>query len=334
MQGLKQLGYTVRPARMGDLEQVVALFNTCSKHALGVKRHDVNDVRTEWKTPNFHLETDTRLVFDGDDLVAYGEFWDVEEPHVKLHFWGRVRPDYCGRGIGTAIIEWAEDRAQKALPRAPEDAQITLSQGFTEKEVAAQSLLTAHNYTLVRHFYRMRIDFNGPIAEPTWPNGVEVRTFDPEEGLEQVVRAVCDAFQDHWGYVENSFEEELKSWRQWINDNKKFDPSLWFLAVEGDEIVGMSLCQQEGTENPELGLVDVLGVRRPWRRRGIARALLHHSFRELQERGQKGACLGVDATSLTGANQLYERAGMYLERRNDVLEKVLRPGVDLRRQTL
>ena len=334
MQGLKQLGYTVRPAGMDDLERAVVLFNTCSKQTLGVERHDANDLRTEWKTPNFDLETDTQLVFDGDDLVGYGEFWDIEDPHVKLRFWGRVRPDYCDRGIGTAIVEWAEGRAQKALPQAPADAQVTLSQAVSEKDDAAQALLNAHNYELVRHFRRMRIDFDGPIVEPAWPEGIDVRTFDPAEGLEPIVRSFRDAFQDHWGYVENSFEEELRSWQQWVNDNEKFDPSLWFLAVEGGEIVGMSLCQQKGTENPELGLVDVLGVRRPWRRRGIALALLHHSFRELRERGQKGACLGVDATSLTGANRLYEGAGMRLERRIDVLEKVLRPGVDLSRQTL
>ena len=334
MQSVRQARYTVRPAGRDDVEAAVALFNACSRHMFGRNQFNANDVRTEWGTPGFNLESDTRLVFHEDRLVGYVEFWNLTAPYVRPMFWGRVHPTHRGRGVGSALVNWAEARAQRSLALAPPEAQVTLGQGVWEQDQAAHALLRTHGYAVARRFLRMKTAFNGAIPEPAWPEGVTVRTFDPERDLEAVVRAVDDAFQDHWGHVPGPVEERLPLWRQWISGDAEFDPTLWFLAVEGDEIVGVSLCRQADSEDPDQGWVNTLGVRRPWRRRGIALALLHHSFRELRNRGRTGVGLGVDATSLTGADRVYARAGMWPERASLTMEKALRPGVDLRRTTL
>ena len=99
-----------------------------------------------------------------------------------------------------------------------------------------------------------------------------------------------------------------------------FDPSLWFLAVDGEETAGFAICHRRSGD-PETGSVRLLGVRRRWRRRGLGRALLLHAFAELRRHGFKRAGLGVDAESLTGAHKLYESAGMHVEARFDVYEK-------------
>jgi len=104
--------------------------------------------------------------------------------------------------------------------------------------------------------------------------------------------------------------------------------------VEGDQIAGMSLCSPKMTEDPDMGWVNVLGVRRPWRRRGLALALLHHTFGEFYRRGKARVGLGVDASSLTGALDLYKKAGMHPVRQYANFEKELRPGVDLSTQIL
>jgi mycothiol synthase len=75
--------------------------------------------------------------------------------------------------------------------------------------------------------------------------------------------------------------------------------------------------------DPTYGWVGILGVRPPWRRRGIALALLLHSFAVFRERGCTRVGLGVDAESTTGALELYERAGMHVHRCQDTLEKLL-----------
>lgn len=183
---------------------------------------------------------------------------------------------------------------------------------------------------------RVHPEFEGQgIGKHSWPENIKIRTFADLKGdLRQVYRAVDDAFRDHWGYVEQPEDETLKRWQHFIENNKEYDPSLWFLAMDGDEIAGLSLCKPHMTDDPQMGWVNTLGVRRPWRRQGLAMALLHHTFAEFQERGQQRVGLGVDAGSLTGATRLYEKAGMHVEREYLDFTKLLRPGKDISRQTL
>ena len=108
-----------------------------------------------------------------------------------------------------------------------------------------------------------------------------------------------------------------------------YDPSLWFVAVDGDEIAGVSLCRPHWTEDLQMGWINTLGVRRPWRRQGLGQALLHASFNAFYQRGTLKVGLGVDASSLTGATRLYEKAGMLVFRQNNQFEKEMRPGIEL-----
>ncbi len=328
-------GFGIRPANMGDLEKAVSLFNTCSLDLLGVKQHDAHEQAVEWKTPSFNLDTDTQVVVsNAGELVGYAEVWDTREPHVNVHSWGRVHPDYRGLGLGVSLLEWEEKRARLALGKAPAGARITVSQSINSKDKQAQNLFSIHGYKLVRHFYRMEICLDGWGFVPRWPDGISVRAFDPLRDLKATIMAKDDAFQDHWGTVKTPLEQQVAFWDHWITSDGDFDPSLWFLATEGEEIAGMALCWPKDTEDPEMGWVDILGVRRPWRCRGLAVALLHHLFSEFAKRGRKRVGLGVDATSLTGANRVYEKAGMRSTRQSDLYEKELRAGIDLRRQTL
>jgi len=109
----------------------------------------------------------------------------------------------------------------------------------------------------------------------------------------------------------------------------EFDPYSWFIAKDGDQIVGMSLCRAAMPEDENMAWVDTLGVIRPYRKQGIGEALLLHTFDDFYCRGKTAVALGVDAQSLTGATRLYEKVGMKPYLRFEVLEKVLREGVDL-----
>ena len=134
-----------------------------------------------------------------------------------------------------------------------------------------------------------------------------------------VYEAVEESFADHWDHVRGSYDE----WAAFLMDGS-FEPLVWFLAVDGGEIAGFSLCRERQPGRPDTGWVRQLGVRRPWRRRGLALALLLHSFGELHRRGRTSVGLGVDGENTTGAVRLYERAGMHVERRFDTYERRLR----------
>ncbi len=327
-------GLKMRPAEMQDLEAAIALFNTCSLEQIGKEQFVVEDIRGEWESPSFDLEQDVRVVLAPEgELVGYVEVWETE-PHVRLYSWGRVHPEYRGRGIGTALLQWSEGRARQAIPKAPAGTRVSLLQQALATDEAAQELFRSQGFALVRYFFRMLIEMEEAPPEPLWPAGIEIRIFEQEKDLEALILADQDAFRDHWGFVERSLEEDLKRWEHWIASDPDFDPTLWYLAMDGEEIAGLCLAKGRMTEDPNLGWVNVLGVRRPWRRRGLGLAMLHHCFGELYRRGNDKVALGVDAGSLTGATRLYEKAGMHVQRRHVSYEKVLRAGKDLSTQTL
>ncbi len=328
-------GFVLRSARPSDAEALTEMFNADSERVLGVRQHDVDTLLVEWRTPGFDLDRDTRVVAAPSGLPAgYAEVWDTDAPHVRIWAWGCVDPQERGRGIGSALLAWQDERGRAALANAPAGSRVSVRQTASTLDEPASQLLASSGYTAVRRNFQMKIELGGSVPEPAWPDGVVVRTFNVDRDLVPMVEAIRSAFRDHWGFVESPLESAVADWRHIVTEEKSFDAGLWFLATVDEEIVGISLCSAMEPEDPELGYVNTLGVVRPWRRRGVALALLHHSFRELGKRGKRRVGLGVDGSSLTGAVRLYERAGMHVDRERILYEKELRPGRDLTTQRL
>jgi mycothiol synthase len=327
-------GYTARPFRLDDAEAAAQLSNACAIELTGKPSLAAGEIRSDWQSPHFNSDTDSLAVFTPQgELAGYVEVWD-SEPHVHDFVSAEVHPQHRGQGIGTALARWAEQRAQQLLPLAPVGARVVLQQFKSGSDEAAARLLRAQGYEIARHNLRMAIEFDGPPPDPVVPDGLLIRPFIRGQEERALVMAMREEFRDHWGYVESAVEEDYRDWMHWMETNPTCDPSLLFVAVDGDEIAGTSLCQDATAEDPELGWIFGLGVRRPWRRRGLALALLRYSFGVLYRRGKRKVSLGVDAQSLTGATRLYERAGMRLERQYEIYEKELRPGTDLGTQAV
>jgi len=326
----KNVVITIRPTTMDDLEKVVELMNTCSVHMAGIEQVSVATVRMDWELPVFELDKLTRVAeTEYGKIVGYVEVWDIDEVPARIWVWARVHPDYENLGIGSQLMAWAETRARQAIDRAPAGIRISMQAGtFSNYQPAKQFLSDLGMYQL-RHFLTMAIELDSPPPVAQWPDGLQIRTMKGVEEARDVVWAFEDAFKDHWGYVEQPFEKEFENWLHFIRNDEAFDPALWFLAMDGEEIAGVSICKIKSDEDPDMGWVKILGVRRAWRRQGLALALLHHSFGEFYRRGKKRAGLGVDASSLTGATRLYKKAGMEQIRRFTAFEKILRPGRDI-----
>lgn len=329
--------FVVRPATLDDVEASVAMFNAVSQRIIGTDEFSVDEYRSEWQIPGLNLETDTRLVIAPDgQVVGCYEVWDLNDPPVRIGTWGRTHPDFCGMGIGSMLLEWAIERASEVLPRAPEGVRVVMHSHVRSINKAAGKLLRDFGFESIRHSLRMVIELNGNPPSPVWPEGISVRSMQP--GMEEplILEIVREIFKDHWGYIETPFEDDLERWMHFINSNIDFDPDLWFLAIDGEEIVGVSLCSPKRHDAPDMAWVDTLGVRRPWRRRGVALALLQHSFNEFNKRGTRKVGLGVDAQSLTGATRLYRKAGMHPDPKQEYVlyEKELRPGVDISTQSV
>jgi mycothiol synthase len=328
-------GFTARPVTMEDLTTAVALFNACSLVQMGRETYTTEEIGAEWGLEDFDLDRSTQAVFAPDGkLVGYMEVWDTSAVPVSPWVWGRIHPDFEGLGLGTFLLEWAESRARQVFGRVQPEARVAMRCGHLSTHAPSQELLAGYGMIPTRSFWTMVIDLDGEPETAVFPPNIRITTLAEWGDLTAVLLASDDAFKDHWGYVEQPQEEMLSHWQKWLATDPGYDPALWYLALDGDEVAGVSLCRLKAHEDPNMGWVDTLGVRRPWRRRGIADALLRHSFRELYRLGQRAVGLGVDADSLTGATRLYEQAGMYVKRQFINYEKELRPGLDLTRRNL
>jgi ribosomal protein S18 acetylase RimI-like enzyme len=164
-----------------------------------------------------------------------------------------------------------------------------------------------------------------PESAPV-PEGLRIRTAVAGVDEPAVHQLEADSFSSHFGYLPTPYDDWIRARTQLY----PYDPSLWFLAVDGDRPVGMSLCLLEALGRPDVGWVSTLGVHPDWRGRGVGLVLLRHSFRELHRRGKRAVGLGVDSQNATGATRLYERAGMRVTRESRSFERLLRDGRELR----
>ena len=305
--------YVLRAPRADEAEAVAATFNALGRALHGCDSVSVDEVR-HWFGAARDPERDLRVAVLEDGTVAgFAAVADFSEDHTRLWVFSVLHPEHGTVDLGHVLLAGAEDRAAElAAPGAVLDAPCSSA------DERARSLFEGRGYRLVRHSFRMVADLDDEPPPPQWPEGFELRPFEAERDGEAVYEADMDAFADHWGFTRTPYED----WRRWFLDDR-LDPELWFLAYAGDEIAGFCLCRPHESADPDMGWVSVLGVRPPWRRRGLATALLLHAFGEFRRRGRARVGLGVDAENTTGAVALYERAGMQVARRSDTWEKAL-----------
>jgi GNAT superfamily N-acetyltransferase len=301
-------------------------MTACDLHTLGEPDYDLSELRDDWQqTP---LSDDTRVVEDADGLIV-GYANGVDRNPVRPSGTVYVHPHAEGRGIGTWLTRWVEARARARLDLAPQDARVALEFGCSADDRSANELLANEGFAPIRYFLRMVIDLDGAELEPpAWPEGMAVRTWSMGDDDRAVYDTVQSSFSDHWGHTHEPYDE----WRKHAVERENFDASLKFLATAGSQVVGVALCR----DFPDMGQgwIDTVGVLRPWRRLGVAQALLRAAFAEFHRRGRGVAGLGVDAQSLTGATRVYEKAGMRMKFRFALYAKELRPGFETTTQEL
>ncbi len=159
------------------------------------------------------------------------------------------------------------------------------------------------------------------IPDVPMPEGLEVRPVKPEH-YRAIWEATTEAFRDHWG-AGDAEEEEFETW---IN-HPLIQPDIWMVAWDGDQVAGSILNYISHDYNArtgrKLGYTETISVRRPWRRRGLARALLARSMQMHKELGMEQTALGVDTENPSGALKLYESMGYMVINKETVYRKKL-----------
>ena len=310
-------GYATRAPERGDAKAVAALISACQIADTGETDMSVERMLDDWHSLDL-AEGAVILTAPDGRIAAYADVFN--RSFVIVSIYGYVHPDYREVGLGSYLVAWGERWTRDHMLQAQENARVVVQHYINSANEAARRLLENSGYSQVRGIYVMETTLDEPPALPRWPADISVRTFVPGRDERAVYEAVEDAFRDLWGRPRNPFKRFVRETK-----NENFDPSLWFLALQGDEIAGLVLCKTLAGE----GWIDVVGVRRPWRNRGLGLALLRHAFTEYQRRNIRRVSLSVDAESITGAPRLYGRAGMRVRESYIIHLKELRPGVDL-----
>jgi mycothiol synthase len=304
-------GYRAGAATLDDLSHVSAMMRAADLADVGEIDFTEQMLRDDWRIPELDLGSDTWMITGRGEVAAYGWLLARDE-HRQLDGWGVVHPGHRGRGLGTYLVLRAEERAADHASAVPDGDEVILRSGVVGKDIEGHRLLERHGYRLVRSGWRMSTDLPDEVrlSSPLAP--VIIRSF--REGDERLVHETFeDSFSEHFGHAPRTFED----WAAHRLAPGAFDPELWFVAVDGDQVVGALA----GSVDAGAGVVETLGVRAPWRRKGVGEALLRRSFAAFAARGLQRVTLFVDSENQTGATRLYERVGMWVHRRYDTFEK-------------
>ena len=222
-----------------------------------------------------------------------------------------IHPDVRRRGLGAALLAWSERRRIDLLREHEASGHLGqrpawLTSFLFDGDLGGRELLGAAGYAPFRRFASMRRADLEAIESHPLPSGLAVRPITRDrDAMRQVFEADVEAFRDHFGWSEGGDER----FAEFLED-PDVDPELWIVAFDGDEVAGGVLngIHQVPGGGRE-GWLDSVFVRRPWRRRGLARALIARSLELLRSRGLTSASLGVDLSNVNQALALYESCG-------------------------
>jgi GNAT superfamily N-acetyltransferase len=302
-----------------DLREIVEFFNRGLELDGVPHRWQFSDARSYYRTPSdkFDAQRDVTIAELDGRIVGFSERGWVDTTLDNLREYrndGGVLPELRRQGIGSAILEDSIQRQLELARSHATDRPQILGSWSKERQVGKDALLKSFGFEPARWFFDMERDLSQPIPDVDLPDGIEVREVTADQ-LRRVWDADVEAFIDHWG----GFDSSEENFQRYISD-PNLDPTLWVIAWDGDEIAAGVINAIEKGENEMLGVsrgwLHSVFTRRPWRKRGLANALIARSLVKIRDRGMDTGILGVDADNPTGALGLYERNGFVVVERS------------------
>jgi mycothiol synthase len=312
-------GLVIRPyGGEADLADTVRIANAEWAADRVSARASVEEQRASWSHPSaqFDPARDVDIVeLDGRVVGVAERSWNDASDGVREYrarCW--VDPSARRRGIGAAMLRRNEAVALALAAGHEVDRPRAFGLGTADTAVGAPILAERAGYRPVRWFADMERPLSGELPEiPELPDGLEIRPVSMTD-VPTIWRADHEAFRDHWG----GFDDSEASLQRWL-DSPDFQPERMVVAWDGDDVAAAVINVVFAEENRQLGIrrgwLESVFTRRPWRRRGLARALIVRSLHLLRDDGLEVAALGVDADNPTGAYALYESAGFRVTER-------------------
>ncbi len=260
---------------------------------------------------------------DGVMVAAAGVDRVVRDDVPTYEIWGHVVPAFRRRGLGTALMGWSLAHARVRASREDPGTPVAVATFAEDQETGHRALIAAAGLEPVRHFFLMRRTGLDDIPDAPLPDGLEIRRVTVDQ-RRAIFDAENEAFRDHWGHREMG-EGAFRA----TFGRDELDTDLWVVAWDGDEVAGVVQNWVWAEENGRLGVkrgwLEHISVRRPWRRRGLARAMTAASLVKFREAGLDEGMLGVDSENWNGALGLYEGLGFVVHSRAAAYRRGLQP---------
>ena len=316
-----------------DFEHMAAIVRI-SAEADNTERADTPEELEKYFAHLTNCDPYTDMIFaevdpgDGRDpeVIGYSRgTWRIEASgEYRYMFFVRILPDWRRKGIGQAILRWVEGRLREIATGHPAEVKKYFLSLAEQGETDLAAMFEQTGYQPERYGFEMvRPDLEN-IPDYPLPEGLEVRPVLPEH-YRAIWEADTEAFRDHWGFVEPSEED----YQAWLVDTTVFQPELWQVAwdVATDQVAGQVRTYIDHEQNKlyhrQRGWTEFISVRRPFRRRGLARALIARSLRAQKQAGMTESALGVDSDNLSGATRVYEDCGFRVVKRTTIYRKPL-----------
>ena len=297
-------GLTVRAATPDDTDAVVDLVQACDIAATGEPDSGRDEIAGMLTSPDTDPQA-TVVAFSGETLVLF--VW-VERDDAARETWIDVYADPARDTAALTRAGLAHGLRTAHLHRddAGDGAWAARTGCFANDDLLVVAIEEA-GFERVRRFWRMRLDLTTVQLPPEeqLPADVSVRAVRDEPGRRVLHGIVQESFQDHWNHSDRDYDAWMRSLAAMGSD----DPDGWWL-LEVDGVPAAACLLDESRADLGEGYVRTLGVLREYRGRGYAQVLLHRAFHYYRDRGRAAVLLGVDSTSPTGANHLYEKVGM------------------------
>jgi mycothiol synthase len=305
-----------------DYEPLAALMRDCHEHDGVPWLPTADNVRLDMRRDGIDPARDVVLVAAEGDLVAVTAVQREVRDQVPVYdVWGKVAPQMRRRGIGRWLLDWSLQRATERAANEDSEGTVLLGAHVDEQEIGARILYEQSGFAPVRQFFLMRQSDLEQVPDVPLSDGLELRPVQPADHR-TIYDAENEAFRDHWGYHEHGEEGFRQTFGQ-----AETNTDLWAVAWDGDQVAGVVETWIWRDENRRLGVsrgwLERISVRRPWRRRGLGRALTAAALLKLRAAGMQEAMLGVDAENPNGALGLYEDLGFIVARRSAAYRRPL-----------
>jgi mycothiol synthase len=303
-------GFVDRPADPErDLDAVAGLLEASERDLEGDAESPRSFIEYGWGTSWIDVPTMTRVVLDGDDIVAYAEVEAIDRS-VSLHGWVVVDPSHRGRGLGSTLAGWVERTATDA---APAGSTVRFHHTIPAADEGAARIVGSRGLRHVNTSWHMRMPLDAAFDPGAAPPGVTIRPSRAGEDDTEIHDVLMRAFEGSFGW---SFVPFDRFWAD-ARADPTFSADRVLVADLGGRVVGVSW---QWDQSP-VGWVGELGVRPELQGRGIGRALLRHALADLARRGFRIAQLNVDSGNRFGAVELYRSVGMDVHREYRHFEK-------------